>query len=136
MSSKDLKKELDKALAEIERLKKENEKLKLQIEKPSFGVKESSEDVAGSVSIDRSSSNEDKIRLFRSLFKAREDIFAVRWTNRSGRSGYSPACYYEWDPAICKKPHGKCDNCKYIPLDDNIVRKHLSGNRSLEYIRF
>jgi len=34
----------------------------------------------------------DKVRLFRDFFRGREDVFAVRWENRSKKSGYSPAC--------------------------------------------
>ncbi len=33
---------------------------------------------------------EDKIKLYRSLFRGREDIYARRW-EKSGKSGYSPA---------------------------------------------
>lgn len=40
--------------------------------------------------------NPDKqIKLFRSHFKGREDVFAVRW-EKSGKSGYMPA--YQYDP--------------------------------------
>ena len=35
-------------------------------------------------------SSERKIEIFRSLFRGREDIYAVRWENKAGRSGYSP----------------------------------------------
>ena len=33
---------------------------------------------------------ETQIALFRSLFKGRDDVFAIRW-EREGRSGYMPA---------------------------------------------
>ena len=43
--------------------------------------------------IDRNSSIEKKIALFRRLFRGRSDVFPVRWENRTtGRSGYAPAC--------------------------------------------
>ena len=32
-----------------------------------------------------------RIALFRNLFRGREDVYAKRWTNVDGRSGYSPA---------------------------------------------
>jgi len=42
--------------------------------------------------VDADSSNEVKLALFRSLFGARSDVYAVRWENPStGRSGWSPA---------------------------------------------
>lgn len=36
-----------------------------------------------------------QLALFRSLFKGREDVFAVRW-EKEGKSGYMPA--YSFDP--------------------------------------
>ena len=34
-----------------------------------------------------------KVALFRALFRGREDVFPVLWTNRrTGRTGYAPAC--------------------------------------------
>ena len=64
---------------------------------------------------DGASSQEEKTALFRSLFRGREDVYAVRWESRKGRSGYSPACAYEWDPLLCRKPCAKCGNGKYNP---------------------
>jgi len=47
----------------------------------------------------------EKIQLFRSLFRGREDIYPRRWENlKTGRSGYSPACRNEWVPGTCDKP--------------------------------
>ena len=68
-----------------------------------------------------------EIALFRSLFRGREDVYAVRWENRKGKSGYSPACANEWDPLLCKKPCSKCNNNKYIPLSDKAISGHLMG---------
>ncbi len=46
--------------------------------------------------ITHQSSIKDKISLFRSLFKGREDIFPRRWDNsKTGKSGYSPMCANE-----------------------------------------
>jgi hypothetical protein len=36
-------------------------------------------------------SADEKIRLFRSLFRGREDIYALRWEGKNGKAGYSPA---------------------------------------------
>ena len=38
------------------------------------------------------SSPDDKIALFRRLFRGRDDVYAKRWESKSGRPGYSPAC--------------------------------------------
>ena len=36
---------------------------------------------------------EEKVSVFRNLFKGREDVFARRWYSRtSGKSGYQPVC--------------------------------------------
>ncbi|MBI2425807.1 MAG: DEAD/DEAH box helicase family protein [Candidatus Hydrogenedentes bacterium] len=72
-----------------------------------------------------------RIRLFRSLFRGREEIYAVRWESKKGKSGYSPACAHEWDPVLCKKPGGKCTNCSYFPLTDDAVRAHLLGQKTI-----
>ena len=53
-----------------------------------------------------------KIALFRSLFRGREDVYARRWeSGRTGKSGYSPACGNEWKPGVCPKPKGICGKC-------------------------
>src|SRR6266481_4560494 len=71
-------------------------------------------------------SNADKIALFRSLFRGREEIFPRRWENaKTGKSGYSPACANEWVRGICEKPRIKCMECPnqaFIPVSDDIVR--------------
>ena len=47
---------------------------------------------------------DEKVSLFRSLFRGREDVFARRWQNRSnGKSGYQPVCENEWNPQLCNK---------------------------------
>ncbi len=37
-----------------------------------------------------------RIVLFRNLFRGREDVYARRWENPDGRSGYSPAALKDW----------------------------------------
>jgi hypothetical protein len=49
-------------------------------------------------------STAEKIRLFMSLFKGREDVYAKRWQNREGRAGYAPVCRNEWKSDLCRKP--------------------------------
>jgi hypothetical protein len=41
-------------------------------------------------------STEQKIRLFRSLFRGREDVYAARWESPDGRHGYSPVAQRDW----------------------------------------
>lgn len=81
--------------------------------------------------IDRRSSAEAKIRLFRSLFRGRDDIYARRFESRkTGKSGYAPACANEWVRDVCEKPRVKCAECphrRFLPLTDEVVHWHLSG---------
>ena len=74
---------------------------------------------------------ESEIALFRSLFRGREDVYAVRWESRKGKSGYSPACANEWHPLLCKKPCSKCNNNKYVPFSDKAVIGHLMGAHTI-----
>lgn len=82
-------------------------------------------------SVDRRSSPDRKITLFRSLFRGREDIYPLRFeSRRTGRSGYAPACDNEWVPGICGKPRIKCAECpnrRFVPVTDDVIRWHLSG---------
>lgn len=83
------------------------------------------------------SSPTEKIALFRSLFRGREDVYAKRYYNlKSENSGYVPACKNEWVSGVCDKKTyscGRCPNRSFFPLTDNIVYKHLEGKD--EYAR-
>src|SRR5450759_1550531 len=48
-----------------------------------------------------SRSSQEKVALFRSLFRGREDIFPKLWTSRAGKKGYSPACTNDWMSGVC-----------------------------------
>ena len=72
-----------------------------------------------------------KIRLFRSLFRGRDDVYPRRFESRkTGKSGYAPACGNEWVRGICEKPRIKCADClhqRFLPMTDEVIRWHLSG---------
>lgn len=74
----------------------------------------------------------EKITLFRSLFRGREDVYPKRWDNRkTSRSGYSPACGNEWVHGTCEKPKVKCSDCPnqaFLAVTDELVRQHLTGH--------
>jgi len=63
--------------------------------------------------ISDSFSPEQKITIFRNLFRGRTDIFANRWQNQRGRSGYTVACDNEWVQGVCNKPRIKCLDCTH-----------------------
>jgi len=77
------------------------------------------------------SSPAEKVRLFRSLFRGREDVYPRRFENRrTGKSGYAPACANEWVRDVCEKPRVKCTAClnrRFLPVTDETVGWHLSG---------
>jgi hypothetical protein len=77
---------------------------------------------------------EEKIALFRRLFRGREEVYPRRWESRNtGKSGYQPACRNEWITGLCEKPQVKCGACPqrdYLPVTDAIIRNHLSGSDS------
>jgi superfamily II DNA or RNA helicase len=83
------------------------------------------------VPADRHSPIEQKIALFRRLFRGRADVFPIRWENRTtGRSGYAPACANEWRRGICEKPKVKCSACQnqaFLTVDDGTIERHLRG---------
>ena len=72
----------------------------------------------------------EKIRVFMSLFKGRDDLYAKRWESREGRAGYAPVCLNEWKPGFCGKPEVKCASCAhrlYATLDEKVIEAHLRG---------
>ena len=87
--------------------------------------------INSSLPIDRQSPVAAKIRLFRSLFRGREDLYARRFESRkTGKSGYAPACANEWVRGVCEKPRVRCAECPYrrfLALTDDVVHRHLSG---------
>lgn len=72
-----------------------------------------------------------KVRLFRSLFRGRKDIFPTRFVSKkTGKSGYAPACRSKFVPGVCELPKVKCSECPnqaFIPFDDAAVIDHLTG---------
>lgn len=81
--------------------------------------------------VDRHASPEAKVALFRLLFHGREDVFPRRFENqRTGKSGYSPACANEWVRGACDKPKVRCADCpnrRFLPVTDEVIRQHLTG---------
>ncbi len=74
---------------------------------------------------------EEKVKLFRSLFRGREDVFARRWfSSKTDKCGYQPVCSREWNRDYCDKKKYKCSECpnrEFQPLGYNDVYRHLEG---------
>ena len=134
-----LKEKLQEALAEIDLLRKENAQLKqAYIESPASPVIKPNIKVHQPTSalptIHQQSPVNEKISLFCSLFRGREDVYPKRWESKNNNSGYSPVCNNEWNPTYCDKPRIKCNKCQnrqYVPLSDKIIYDHLSGKQTI-----
>ena len=121
------------------RLKEENERLKQELaqyhqDQPSKSASQPSQTPKET---DKSSpmytlSSNEKVALFRSVFRGREDVFARRWHSASsGKSGYQPVCENEWRADLCDKKQYKCSECpnrRLASLSDRDIFNHLSGN--------
>lgn len=78
----------------------------------------------------------DKIALFRSLFRGRDDVYGHGFTKRDGSIGYSPACANE-KTRRCPRytranPGAKCADCpnrEFIPVNEKAIRDHFKGER-------
>jgi superfamily II DNA or RNA helicase len=81
--------------------------------------------------VNNQSSQDEKIFLFRSLFRGREDVYARRFESmKTGKQGYQPVCQNEWIPGICEKPKIRCEDCgqrKFLPVTYQVMRNHLQG---------
>jgi hypothetical protein len=83
-------------LAALEQLKR-----RPTVEVESTPTSQMADIVAGPTAL----SNAEKVALFRSLFRGRDDVFPRRWENaKTGKAGYAPACHNEWVRGICEKP--------------------------------
>jgi superfamily II DNA or RNA helicase len=73
----------------------------------------------------------EKVRLFRSLFRGREDVFPTRFeSKKTGKAGYAPACTNKFVRGVCELPRVKCGECRnqaFSRFDDQAVLDHLRG---------
>jgi hypothetical protein len=80
-------------------------------------------------------STNQKVALFRQLFRGRTDVYPIRWESKTtGKSGYAPACANEWRAGVCEKPRLKCSDCSkrlLIPLSDSVIYDHLAGKTTV-----
>jgi len=73
---------------------------------------------------------DDRLNLYKSLFKGRKDVFALRW-EKNGKSSYMPA--YSFDPHRYRLHQMKGGTFQtftdktYQPLTDEHLIKHLKG---------
>lgn len=133
----DLLKRYNKLLRQYEVLHKENEVLKslLKIHGVEYETRmkeDMNKPIYSLVSVPTITlSIDERIRLFQSLFKGREDVFARRWFSKTtGKSGYQPVCINEWKQGICDKKKYRCAICpnrNFAPLTTQDMYRHLEG---------
>ena len=132
----DIQEKYNHLLQQNEALRQENEELKLLLHAHSIEYKpKHAEEKDGvyspftfpSVKL----SIEERVAIFHSLFKGREDVFARRWFSKTtGKSGYQPVCINEWRRGVCDKKKYKCADCPnrhFAPLTYQYLYRHLEG---------
>jgi hypothetical protein len=76
-------------------------------------------------------SPEEKVSLFRQLFRGRGDVFPTRFVSKkTGKPGYAPACTNKFVRGVCELPKVKCSECgsqAFVHSDDAAVLAHLQG---------
>jgi len=117
------------ALEEIGRLKKENTSFREKLDEKYAGKEPVpvSEPLIGGADelfplLTDKSSPQEKMALFRSLFRGRDDVYAKYWvSSNTGKKGYSPASNEPWT--------GKKGTPRtYLPLNNDVIRSHLLGD--------
>lgn len=144
-----IKQKYEAALLEIEELKREVRTLRQRLEKSDsengrseFKQKDISHLVNVTVplkeehsTVHQYSKTEQKLDLYRSYFRGRDDVYPIRWDSKQGKSGFSPVCGNDWT-AVCQKPKVKCSAClhqNFLPVTDDVLFKHLDAkaNRTI-----
>ena len=130
--------DVDSILKRLHELEEENKRLRALLSKHGIPFEACTHDgrSASPQSARVSSSTvslslQEKVELFQSLFKGREDVFAKRWYSATTKkSGYQPVCEREWDRAFCDKRKYRCSECpnrRFAPLSYNHIFNHLAG---------
>ncbi len=118
---------------ELERLRAENRRLRQLLGMaPDDAVPGQARPVAVELplaapdhAVDARGSLDARVALFRSLFRGRDDVHALRWVNQRGVSGYVPAVAGGWRkdrPARARR---------YLPVTDEVIADHLAGERTV-----
>lgn len=81
----------------------------------------------------------EKVKLFRELFRGRDDVYPTRFVSKkTGKPGYAPACANKFVVGVCPLPKVKCGDCSnqaFRPVDDRAVRAHLQGKHVMGVYR-
>jgi len=139
MPGKEFQRELHSVQVECDRLREENNRLRKLLSEHGISIpaiQTQGPTLVQSVgtaidAVSHASDSKAKIALFRSLFCGREDVYAVRWENPDGRTGYMPKADRDWKAYYASRPEDrkKVDRKTrtFHPLTDEVVRQHLAG---------
>ena len=112
---------------EVQRLQAENARLsrllKLRGQDTAPTPEQLSAPVAAPGMVTMASPVADKLALFADRFRARTDVYAVRWENtRTGTSGWSPAVAGGWRKGMDRR------SAVHLPRTPQVVAAHLVGD--------
>ena len=143
MNERDPRKRLiESALEEPARLREENSRLRRLLAEhgipiPTAASNNEAPSPAGELLGERTVPDKaaQRLALFRSLFRGREDVYAVRWEKPDGRAGYAPKADRDWKAYLGARESDrrKVDRQtrKLRPLTDDVVRGHLMGKQTI-----
>lgn len=119
--------DVDQLRRELHRLRAENERLARLLDLRGQGTAPAPEQptagLAPSGAVTMDSPVADKLALYGDMFRARTDVYAMRWQNaRTGASGWMPAVAGGWRKGMDRKaaPH--------LPLTPQVIASHLVGD--------
>ena len=143
MNERDPRKRLiESALEESARLREKNSRLRRLLAEhgipiPTAASNNEAPSPAGELLGERTVPDKaaQRLALFRSLFRGREDVYAVRWEKPDGRAGYAPKADRDWKAYLGARESDrrKVDRQtrKLRPLTDDVVRGHLMGKQTI-----
>jgi hypothetical protein len=126
------------AQEQFEQLRRENAHLRAMLGIQNSAIKEMASPETNvvdrpNVTVAEVFTPDKKIALFRSLFRGREDVYAVRWEGKGGKSGYSPAGVMDWRAIHAARPEERKKVARKTrtlqPLTDSAIRDHLTGKQ-------
>lgn len=115
---------IEELKAEIKRLTAENERLRALLVQHGIAFEQpNAKDVAA-----------QRLALYRSFFRGREDVYAQRWYNKAGKKQYSPKVKeaYTYHKKHEREAAIERGEEIYEPFDDEAVARHLKKDEGSE----
>jgi hypothetical protein len=115
--------EVAKLRRELEGLRAENVRLSRLLQLRGQDIEPTPEQLTTGRLVTMASPVEDKLRLYASLFRARTDVYAVRWENpRTGASGWMPAVAGGWRKGMDRR------SASHLRMTPEVIASHLVGD--------